>query len=77
MKTFRSVKKYLAVASFIEGKDRFNSQQSINALKGFVAIIMQCLYLVFDAVTVKQYLDSIFMSTGGLIRKLKVLMSLL
>lgn len=66
IKIFETVKKNLALTGFINEKDPYHTEQCLRALEGFLAVVMQYLYLFFEAVTIKEYIDSIFMSTVGI-----------
>lgn len=66
MNIFVTVKKNFASIGFIQGKGRFDLERWLRIFEGFLAIIMQCLYLVFDADTDEEYMDSMFMTTVGI-----------
>lgn len=65
MKLFVTVKEMLTSIDIIREKGRFHAKRNLRTLEGFLAIIMQCLYLLFDAETDREYMDSIFMTTVG------------
>lgn len=67
MKTFETVQKNFANIGFMRDKGRFHMEQWLRTFEGFLAIIMQCLYLPFDAVTIKEYMDSIFITSAGVL----------
>lgn len=67
MEIFLTVKKNLASLAFVPNQRPFYTNQLIHTSYGFLAIILQCLYLFFDAETIKEYMDSIFMTTVGIL----------
>lgn len=67
LKVFETVKTNLESVGFIREKGRFHTEQWLHTAQGFLANILLCLYLLFDADTVKEYMDSIFMSACGIL----------
>lgn len=63
MKIFEVVKINLASDGFVQEKGRFHTEQWLRTFEGFLAVVLQCLFLAIDAVTVKEYMESIFMTT--------------
>lgn len=70
IKFFKTVEKYFAAIGFIREKGIFHTERWLRIIEGFVAIIMQCLYMLIEAVTIKQYMDSIFMTSAGIFNKI-------
>lgn len=64
LEIFETPKKLFAAIGFIQGKRRFHTEQWLRTTEGFLAIIMQVLYLLIEADTVKEYMESIFMTIG-------------
>lgn len=62
MKIFQTVRKNFASAGFVQEKGRFHTKQLLRILQGFLAMVSLSLYMAFDAVTVKDYMGSIFMT---------------
>lgn len=65
LKIFESVKRHLASIDLDEDKPRFHRQQVLHVVKSFLALTLQYLYLVFDANTARDYMNSIFMTVVG------------
>lgn len=62
IRTFETVKKSLSLTCFVQGKGRFHIGQKLRAVEAFLAFIMQILYLLIEADTIKEYMDSIYMT---------------
>lgn len=67
MKILLSVKMYLASIDLNENKRLFHPKQLLHVVQGFSAIVLQCLYLVYDANTALDYMDSILMTAVGIL----------
>lgn len=65
MEIFKSVRKDLVFAGFDTNKRPFHRKQLLNVVKGFLAIILDFLYLVYDANTVREYINCILMAIIG------------
>lgn len=65
LKIFESVKDHLASIDLDEYKPRFHRKQVVHVVQGFLALTLQYLYLVFDANTAREYMNSIFMTVVG------------
>lgn len=63
MKIFGTVRKNLTC--FNKEKPLFHTYQLLNTLEALLALIMLFLYMPIDAVSVKEYMDSIFMTMVG------------
>lgn len=64
---FKTHKRNLASIGFTKRDAQFHPEQSLRALEGFLACTLQCLYLLFDANSTKDYMDSIFTTAAGII----------
>lgn len=64
IKIFKTTKKLFAATGFVHAKGRFHTEQCLRIVEGFLANVMVFLYLLITADTVKEYMDSIFMTTG-------------
>lgn len=67
MKIFVSVKKFLASMDLNENKRLLHRNQLLHISQGFTATILQILYLVYDASTARDYMNSILMSMIGVL----------
>lgn len=67
LKTFESVIKNFAAIDFNKEKPRFHIRQCLRALEGFSGVTMQALYLFYNANTNKEFIDSIYMTSGGIL----------
>lgn len=67
MKIFVAAKIYLASIDLDENKRVFHLNQVLHVVQGFSAIVLQCLYLVLEANTVLEYMNSTLMSGIGII----------
>lgn len=67
IKIFVTAKKNLVSIDLDANKRSFHRMQSLHVVKGFLAIALQCLYLVYDTNTVREYMSSIFMTTFGIL----------
>lgn len=67
LKIFESVKKMLASIDLNANQRPFHRKQLLHIVQGFCAIILQCLYLVYEANTIREYMNSIFMTTVGIL----------
>lgn len=66
MEIFETVKNNLASIGFVANQHPLHAKQLVNVARGFLALILQCLYLAFEANTDKEYMDSIFMTAVGI-----------
>lgn len=62
---FKTHKINLASIGFTKRDVRFHVEQLLRAFEGFLACALQCLYLLYDATTTKDYMDSIFTTAAG------------
>lgn len=62
---FESAKKNLASLGYDANKRPFHRKQLSKVMQSFLAIVLECLYIVYDANTVREYINSIFMTTIG------------
>lgn len=62
---FETIKTNFASIGFIREKGRFHTQQCLHMTNGFVVVILQYLYIPIEAVTIKEYMDAIFITSGG------------
>lgn len=53
MKIFVTVKKNFELVGFFEGMGRFHKRQWARTVRGFLAFVMQSLYLPLEAVTAR------------------------
>lgn len=67
MKIFQTVQKHLASIGYRANQNPFNLQQLTIIFMGILAIFSQCVYLFFIANTTKEFLDSILMTTIGIL----------
>lgn len=67
LEIFETAKRLYAAIGFIPKKERFYVEQWLRTVEGFLANVMVLLYLLVVADTVKEYMTSIFMTTGGYI----------
>lgn len=67
MKIFESAKKNLASIDLDANQRPLHRMQLLHVVQGFLAISLQCLYLVFEANTAKEYMNSISMTTIGIL----------
>ena len=67
MKILESVKKNLKSIELYADKPRFHRMQLLLILECFLAIVLKCLHLVYDANTEKEYMYSILMTTFGIL----------
>lgn len=68
---FKSAKKSLAALGYDANKPPFNRKQSMNVMHSFLAIVLEFMYIVYNANTVREYINSIFMTTIGKYRKIQ------
>lgn len=66
MEIFKSVKGDLVSVGFDASKRPFHREQLSKILKSCLAIILQLLYLVCDANTTREYINSILMTIVGI-----------
>lgn len=62
LRIFETVKESLAATCFVEGKGRFHTKQKQRAVEALLGFIMHVLYLHTEADTVKEYMDSIYIT---------------
>lgn len=67
MEIFKRIKQNLASNGFRKDKGRFHLEQWLRTTQGLLAIVLQCIYLLFEAETTKEYMDSIFTTTVGVL----------
>lgn len=67
MKIFESAKQMLVLIDLDANQRPFHRNQLLHIVQGFLAIILQCLYLVYEANTVREYMNSIFMTSTGIL----------
>lgn len=67
MNILETVKKNLASIDFVANQPPLPTKQLINIIWDYLNIISLFLYLLFEARTDKEYMDSIFMVTVGII----------
>lgn len=67
MKIFESAKMSLASMELDANKRPFHRKQLLKVMHSFLAIVLECLYIVYDANTAREYINSIFMTTIGII----------
>lgn len=65
IKIFLMTKKHLALIDLHKNKRPFHRNQLLHVIQGFLALILQLLYLVFEANTVREYMNSIIITTAG------------
>lgn len=65
LKIFLTAKENLASIYLNENQCAFHCQQLLRVVQGVLAIILQCLYLVFDANNTRECMNSILMITVG------------
>lgn len=63
MRIFLMVKNNLASIDLNENESPFHRIQLLHIAQASLAIILQLLYLVYDAITVREYMCSIFLTT--------------
>lgn len=66
MEIFKTIKNNFASIGFTKKNEQFHTEQLLRTVEGFLAIILQCLYLLFDANTIKDYMVSILTTTVGI-----------
>lgn len=66
MEIFLMAKKNLVSIGLDENLSPFNRTQLLRMMQNTLAIIFQLLYIVYDASTVREYMDSMLMSIFGL-----------
>lgn len=66
MEIFKTIKQNFVSIGFTKRNEKFHTEQLIRTLEGFLAIVLQCLYIVFDARTAKEYMFSIVAITIGI-----------
>lgn len=71
MEIFKTIKEHLWAIGFTKPHVGFHTEQVLRTSQGFLAIVLQCLYLLFDANTTKDYLDSLFTTSVGILGKRK------
>lgn len=71
MEIFKTVKEHLVAIGFTKPDVEFHTEQVLRTSQGFLAIVLQCLHLLFDANTTKDYLDSLFTTSVGILGKRK------
>lgn len=64
MKAFQQVRMNLASLGFRPNQSPFNKTQLWTYVKVFLSLLLLCLYLVREANTPKEYMDSIFMTAA-------------
>lgn len=64
---FESAKKHLASMAFDANERPLHRKQLSKVVKSFLAIALECLYLVYDANTAREYINSIIMTTVGVL----------
>lgn len=67
MKLFQSTQKSLAFGGFIKNQPAFNRTQLRMMFLSILFLGLQCIYLFHVANTPRQYMDSIFMTTVGIL----------
>lgn len=67
MKIFVSVKRNLASMDLNANKPLLHRNQRLHILQGFTAVVLQILYLVYEASTAGEYMNSILMSMIGVL----------
>lgn len=67
MKIFQISQKNLVFCGFIKNQSAFNKYQLWTIFKSIAYLVLQFLYLFRVANTPKQYMDSIFMTTAGIL----------
>lgn len=67
MKIFETVQKHLASIGYAVHQSPFNIQQLRIICMGIMTIFMQCVYLFCIANTTKEFMDSILMTTAGIL----------
>lgn len=67
MRIFNTVKKSLLSIDLDVNKPKFHRMQLLHVVQGFVAILLQCMYFVNDANTTNEYMNSILITSIGLL----------
>lgn len=67
MHIFVSVKRNLVSMDLDANKHLLHRNQLMHILQGFSATVLQILYLVYDARTAREYMNSILMSMIGVL----------
>lgn len=66
MDIFKTIKNQLASTGFTKRNERFHTEQLLRALEGFLGIVLQCLYIHFEAETTKEYMVSVLTTAVGI-----------
>lgn len=67
MKLFESARKSFVSVDLDPNKRPFHRGQLLHIVQGFSATILQLLYLVYDASTAKEYMNSLLMTMVGVL----------
>lgn len=67
MKIFRTTQKYMKYGGLMKDRGAFNIIQIWTFSKSITFLIMQVIYLVREADTSREYMDSIFMTSAGIL----------
>lgn len=67
MKIFVTAKENFISMDLDANKRTFHLKQSLHILHGFTATVLQILYILFDANTPREYMNSILNSTIGIL----------
>lgn len=67
MKIFQTTKLNLASMDLDANQSLFHKMQLLHILQGFLAIVLQCIYLIYVASTIREYMNSIFMTAFGIL----------
>lgn len=65
MRIFVTAKIHMASIDLLASKGPFHRNQLLHVVQSFLAIVLQCLYLMYDANTTREYMNSICLTGLG------------
>lgn len=67
MQIFKTIREHLVAIGFTKSDVGFHTEQVLRTSQGFMAIVLQCIHLLFDVNSTKDYLDSLFTTSVGIL----------